>query len=320
MLPFVCHAGLYTFVPGLVGAAAQQCCTQAASPHILLCEEPVFNATAVPNDCWFTLYDVKKDTRTAGAGAAGTDSAGGRGSVVNSGADASRVGARGDAGGRGTGKELASAADSGGATWGAFLERFLLAMQASMSPVDLDPQFDDAHLAVYGESGGREGGGLKRGRWRQGGDEGQVGEGVGAGQGMPGSALNLDPDVRPDPLPWQYGRLTVEDAQGLAADGGSGGDGVLAPQEGGTGPFAAGMHGRAGGGRWGGGAGHAAAGGVQAAAPLCNGCLVMMVSKAYGRYCSVSLDGTLLCVSAQASNASRNLFFLDMGADPWAAT
>lgn len=313
MLPLLCCTGLYTFVPGLVGAVVQQCCTQAASPHILLCEEPVLNATAVPNDCWFTLYDVKKDVRTADAGGAGDDTAGGRGSVGDSGADASSAGARGGAGSVSTGKELAGAAGSPGATWRTLLERFLLAMQASMSPVELDPQFGDANLAVYGESGGRQGGGLKRWRWRQGGDEGQLQleEGGRSDKGVLRWDLGPDPDVRPDPLPWQYGRLTVEDAQALGADGGSSENGVLVPQEGAAGPIGAGMHERAG------GAG-AGAGGVQAAAPLCNGCLVMMVSKAYGRYCSVSLDGTLLCVSAQASNASRNLFFLDMGADPWA--
>ncbi|EFJ50568.1 hypothetical protein VOLCADRAFT_116730 [Volvox carteri f. nagariensis] len=51
---------------------------------------------------------------------------------------------------------------------------------------------------------------------------------------------------------------------------------------------------------------------VGAAAPLGDGSLVMLLSRAFGRYCSVSLDGTLLCVSAQASNASRNLFTLIM--------
>lgn len=51
------------------------------------------------------------------------------------------------------------------------------------------------------------------------------------------------------------------------------------------------------------------------AAPLSDGSLVMIYSRAFSRYCSVSLDGTLLCVSAQASNASRNLFTLVMPAE-----
>ncbi|GIL47728.1 hypothetical protein Vafri_3904 [Volvox africanus] len=57
---------------------------------------------------------------------------------------------------------------------------------------------------------------------------------------------------------------------------------------------------------------------VGAAAPLGDGSLVMLMSRAFGRYCSVSLDGTLLCISAQASNASRNLFTLFMPSMPGA--
>ncbi|KAJ9532269.1 hypothetical protein QJQ45_010331 [Haematococcus lacustris] len=44
--------------------------------------------------------------------------------------------------------------------------------------------------------------------------------------------------------------------------------------------------------------------------PLEDGDLIMLQSKAFGRYCSISVDGTLLCVSASPSNASRNLFTL----------
>ncbi|PNW74796.1 hypothetical protein CHLRE_12g509450v5 [Chlamydomonas reinhardtii] len=47
-----------------------------------------------------------------------------------------------------------------------------------------------------------------------------------------------------------------------------------------------------------------------AVVPISDGSLVMFMSKAFARYCSVSVDGDLLCVSAQASNASRNLFTL----------
>ncbi|KAG2452501.1 hypothetical protein HYH02_002740 [Chlamydomonas schloesseri] len=47
-----------------------------------------------------------------------------------------------------------------------------------------------------------------------------------------------------------------------------------------------------------------------AVTPITDGSLVMFMSKAFARYCSVSVDGDLLCVSAQASNASRNLFTL----------
>jgi hypothetical protein len=52
--------------------------------------------------------------------------------------------------------------------------------------------------------------------------------------------------------------------------------------------------------------------------PLIDGDLVMLSSKAYGRYCSVSIDGALLCVSVQASNATRNLFVL--GLQPFGPT
>ncbi len=37
-------------------------------------------------------------------------------------------------------------------------------------------------------------------------------------------------------------------------------------------------------------------------------CAVAFILQAYARWCSISVDGTLLCVSASASNASRNLF------------
>ncbi|GIL70038.1 hypothetical protein Vretimale_3319 [Volvox reticuliferus] len=55
---------------------------------------------------------------------------------------------------------------------------------------------------------------------------------------------------------------------------------------------------------------------VGTAAPLGDRSLVMLMNRAFGRYCSVSLDGTLLCISAQASNASRNLFTLFMPSIP----
>lgn len=51
---------------------------------------------------------------------------------------------------------------------------------------------------------------------------------------------------------------------------------------------------------------------LSAAAALVDGSLVWLWAKAFSRYCSVSLDGSLLCVSAAASNATRNLFVLDL--------
>ncbi|MEW5298445.1 MAG: hypothetical protein WDW36_001568 [Sanguina aurantia] len=47
-------------------------------------------------------------------------------------------------------------------------------------------------------------------------------------------------------------------------------------------------------------------------APISDGDLVTLESKAFGRFCSVSYDGTLLCVSALSSNATKNLFTLSL--------
>jgi hypothetical protein len=63
-------------------------------------------------------------------------------------------------------------------------------------------------------------------------------------------------------------------------------------------------------------AGGAADGGgravAAAAAPLADGAMVWVWSKAFSRYCSVALDGSMLCISAQESQAPRNLFCLDL--------
>eukprot|EP00201_Polytomella_parva_P020565 CAMPEP_0175044428 /NCGR_PEP_ID=MMETSP0052_2-20121109/3796_1 /TAXON_ID=51329 ORGANISM="Polytomella parva, Strain SAG 63-3" /NCGR_SAMPLE_ID=MMETSP0052_2 /ASSEMBLY_ACC=CAM_ASM_000194 /LENGTH=563 /DNA_ID=CAMNT_0016307715 /DNA_START=404 /DNA_END=2095 /DNA_ORIENTATION=- len=50
-----------------------------------------------------------------------------------------------------------------------------------------------------------------------------------------------------------------------------------------------------------------------AALPITNGSLVMLYSRGSGRYCSVSMDGSILCVSALPSNATRNLFRINLG-------
>ena len=53
---------------------------------------------------------------------------------------------------------------------------------------------------------------------------------------------------------------------------------------------------------------------VAGAVPLGDGSLVLLSSRAFGRYCSVSIDATLLCWSPAPSNASRNLFLLSLAA------
>ncbi|GAX84000.1 hypothetical protein CEUSTIGMA_g11425.t1 [Chlamydomonas eustigma] len=45
--------GIFTFAPGLIGVAMQQCCVQPTSPHVLDCSTAVLD---VPSTCWFYLY------------------------------------------------------------------------------------------------------------------------------------------------------------------------------------------------------------------------------------------------------------------------
>lgn len=46
--------------------------------------------------------------------------------------------------------------------------------------------------------------------------------------------------------------------------------------------------------------------------PIADGDTVQLESKWASRWCSVSVDGTLLCISSQPSNATRNLFTIGM--------
>ena len=52
--------------------------------------------------------------------------------------------------------------------------------------------------------------------------------------------------------------------------------------------------------------------GAKSGDPISSDNLVMLESKAYTRYCGITVDGELLCVSSQMSNATRNLFTLGL--------
>jgi len=51
---------------------------------------------------------------------------------------------------------------------------------------------------------------------------------------------------------------------------------------------------------------------AKAGEPISHKDLVMLQSKVYAKYCSVSVDGTFLCLSGAPSNATRNLFRLSL--------
>jgi hypothetical protein len=57
--------GIFTFIPGLAGMPLQECCAQAASPHIVDCYVP--NQEVLPAECWYYVYRVSKSERALGA-------------------------------------------------------------------------------------------------------------------------------------------------------------------------------------------------------------------------------------------------------------
>ncbi|KAG1666765.1 hypothetical protein FOA52_004601 [Chlamydomonas sp. UWO 241] len=57
--------GIFTFTAGLVGMPLQQCCAQAASPHIVDCYVP--NQEVLPPECWYYVYRVSKSESAHGA-------------------------------------------------------------------------------------------------------------------------------------------------------------------------------------------------------------------------------------------------------------
>lgn len=214
------HAGILTWQEGLVGLPLQQCCAQAPSPHVVMCDTP--NGTVMPNECWFIVYKV----------------------------------------------------------------------QQAKSKAKVQEDLRRADVTVRDIDHGSKRRSLL-GRWQQPMRKRRTrrrtlslhGNGVDAGR-VPDS-MSVSGGVRQRKAGDDHARaLVASDATAHALDVGqaeSTEHEQLRPD-----------------------------GRVHVVEPITNGDLVMLYNKAFGRYCSVSFDGELLCVSVKPSNATRNLFVLGM--------
>ncbi|KAG2500809.1 hypothetical protein HYH03_001571 [Edaphochlamys debaryana] len=266
--------GFSSFAPGLVGAELQRCCGPPSSPHIMACEPPPPPAATVAPECWFQLYDVKVDLAAV---------------VRDRERERELEGGSGPGQGQGEGGGYGEGDGDGGGEGGGMWARFLRALQGEMSPVDLDPDL--------GSPTARSGAGPLR-------EEGERGAAtndapiLGHGKADVGAetAPNEEVETQAEAATLRSDPGAEEEAEEEPYEDLDGGGGWLGLRLG----LALGrMRSQL---RW----------PFDAAAPLGDGSLVMLYSRQYSRYCSVSLDGSLLCVSVAASNASRNLFQLTM--------